>query len=83
MNEGGTTMATGLLNTLLRHVAQVKIADMTGSQEFAGVWKRREQVDAVPAYYAFQLYAQVKADTILPTCSRQNYFFGTEMVMLR
>jgi alpha-N-arabinofuranosidase len=69
MNEGGAIMAAGFLNTLLRHVAQVKIADMTGSQEFAGVWKRREQVYAVPAYYAFQLYTQVKGDTILPTTS--------------
>jgi alpha-N-arabinofuranosidase len=67
MNEGGAIMAAGFLNTLLRHVAQVKIADMTGSQEFAGVWKRREQVYAVPAYYVFQLYAQIKGDTILST----------------
>jgi len=60
-------MAAGFFNTLLRHADQVKIADMTGSQEFAGVWKRREQVYAVPAYYAFQIYTQVKGDTLLPT----------------
>lgn len=67
MNEGGAVMAAGFFNTLLRHTDQVKIADMTGSQEFAGVWKRREQVYAVPAYYVFQLYSQVKGDTVLPT----------------
>jgi len=67
MNEGGAIMAAGFLNTLVRHVAQVKIADMTGSQEFAGIWKQREQVYAVPAYYAFQLYSEVKGDTVLPT----------------
>ena len=69
MNEGGAVMAAGFLNTLLRHSDQVKIADMTGSQEFAGVWKRHEQVYAVPAYYAFQLYSGVKGDTVLPTAT--------------
>jgi alpha-L-arabinofuranosidase len=66
MNEGGAVMAAGFLNTLLRHSAEVKIADMTGIMEFAGIWKRREQVYAVPAFYAFQMYTSVKDDTILP-----------------
>lgn len=74
MNEGGAVLAAGFLNTLLRHIDQVKIADMTGSQEFAGVWKRREQVYAVPAYYAFQLYTQVKGDTILPTTTNSGTY---------
>lgn len=65
MNEGGALMAAGFLNTLLRHSDQVQLADMTGSQEFAGIWKRREQVYAVPAYYAFQMYEPVKGDTLL------------------
>lgn len=69
MNEGGAVMAAGFLNTMLRHSDQVKIADMTGSMEFAGVWKRREQVYAVPAFYAFQLYTDVKGDTLLPVTS--------------
>ncbi|MDE1178056.1 MAG: alpha-L-arabinofuranosidase C-terminal domain-containing protein [Edaphobacter sp.] len=69
MNEGGAVMAAGFFNTLLRHTDQVKIADMTGSMEFAGVWKRREQVYAVPAYYAFQIYSDVKGDTLLPVTS--------------
>ena len=66
MNEGGAVMAAGFLNTLLRHTAEVKIADMTGIMEFAGIWKRREQVYAVPAFYAFQMYTPVKDDTVLP-----------------
>lgn len=66
MNEGGAIMAAGFLNTLLRHTAEVKIADMTGIMEFAGIWKRREQVYAVPAFYAFQMYTPIKGDTVLP-----------------
>ena len=65
MNEGGAVMAAGFLNTLLRHASEVKIADMTGLMEFAGIWKRREQVYAVPAYYVFKMYTAVKGDTIL------------------
>lgn len=66
MNEGGAVLAAGFLNTLLRHTAEVKIADMTGIMEFAGIWKRREQVYAVPAFYAFQMYTSVRNDTVLP-----------------
>lgn len=66
MNEGGAVMAAGFLNTLLRHSSEVKIADMTGIMEFAGIWKKREQVYAVPAYYVFKMYTAVRGDTILP-----------------
>ena len=66
MNEGGAVMAGGFLNTVLRHSNQIGITDMTGSQEFAGIWKMREQVYAVPAYYVFQMYSGVKGDTLLP-----------------
>ncbi len=65
MNEGGAVMAAGFLNTVLRHSGEIQLTDMTGSMEFAGVWKRREQVYVVPAYYAFQLYSVVKGDTLL------------------
>lgn len=65
-NEGGAVMAAGFLNTVLRHADQIALTDMTGSQEFAGVWKRHEQVYAVPAYYAFKMYAVVKGDRVLP-----------------
>jgi len=69
MNEGGAVMAAGFLNTVLRHADEVNITDMTGLMEFAGIWKRREQVYAVPAYYAFKLYSAVKGDTLLPVTS--------------
>jgi alpha-N-arabinofuranosidase len=69
INEGGAVMAAGFLNTLLRHSAEVKIADMTGIMEFAGILKRREQVYAVPAYYVFKLYSTVAGDTVLPVSS--------------
>jgi alpha-N-arabinofuranosidase len=74
MNEGGAVMAAGFLNTVLRHASQVKITDMTGIMEFAGIWKRREQVYAVPAYYAFQLYTAVKGDTVLPVSSNSGSY---------
>jgi alpha-N-arabinofuranosidase len=66
MNQGGAVMAAGFLNTVLRHTSEVNITDMTGLMEFAGIWKRREQVYAVPAFYAFQMYTAVKNDTVLP-----------------
>ena len=66
MNEGGAVMAAGFLNTVLRHTAEIKITDMTGIMEFAGIWKKREQVFAVPAYYVFKMYTAVKGDTVLP-----------------
>ena len=65
-NEGGAVMAAGFLNTVLRHADQIGLTNMTGSQEFAGIWKSREQVYAVPAYYAFKLYSAVKGDAVLP-----------------
>jgi alpha-N-arabinofuranosidase len=67
MNEGGAVMAGGFLNTVLRHTADINLTDMTGMMEFAGIWKRREQVYAVPAFYVFQMYTAVKGDSILPT----------------
>ena len=66
MNEGGAVLAAGFLNQVLRRADSVTITDMTGLMEFAGIWKRREQVYAVPAYYAFQMYTAVKGDTVLP-----------------
>ena len=69
MNEGGAVMAAGFLNTVLRHTDDVNITDMTGMMEFAGIWKRREQVYAVPAYYVFRMYTAVKGDTLLPVTS--------------
>lgn len=65
MNEGGAVMAAGFLNTVLRHSDEITLTDMTGVMEFAGIWKKREQVYAVPAYYVFKMYMAVKGDTLL------------------
>ena len=65
MNQGGAVMAGGFFNTLLRQADTTIIADMTGAMEFGGVWRRRGQVYAVPAYYVFQMYSAVKGDTVL------------------
>jgi alpha-N-arabinofuranosidase len=74
MNEGGAVMAAGFLNTVLRHTSEVKITDMTGIMEFAGIWKKREQVYAVPAYYAFKMYTAVAGDTVLPVSSNSGSY---------
>jgi alpha-L-arabinofuranosidase len=65
-NEGGAVMIAAAFNTYLRHNSQVKLVNLTGLMEFAGVWKRREQVFASPAYYVFQMYSTAKDDTVLP-----------------
>jgi alpha-L-arabinofuranosidase len=65
-NEGGAVMIAATFNTYFRHNSQVKLVDMTGLMEFAGIWKRREQVFASPAYYVFQMYSTAKDDTVLP-----------------
>lgn len=65
-NEGGAVMIASTFNTFFRHNSQVKLVDMTGLMEFAGIWKRREQVFASPAYYAFRMYSTAKGETVLP-----------------
>lgn len=65
-NEGGAIMIASTFNTYFRHNKQIALVDMTGLMEFAGIWKRREQVFASPAYYAFQLYSAAKGETVLP-----------------
>jgi alpha-N-arabinofuranosidase len=66
INQGGAVAAAGFFNTLLQHSDVVKIADMTGMMEFAGILKRRERVYVQPAYYVFQMYAAVKGEALLP-----------------
>jgi len=56
-NAGGAIVTSGLLNMLLKNSDIVPISDMTGIMEFAGIWKKRSQVFATPAYYAFRMYA--------------------------
>lgn len=56
-NMGGAIETAGILNMLLRNANIVPIADMTGILEFAGIMKKRGQVYAAPAYYAFRMYS--------------------------
>lgn len=65
-NEGGAVMIASTFNTYLRHTHEISLVDMTGLMEFAGIWKRKEQVFATPAYYTFGLYSQAKGQTVLP-----------------
>ena len=64
-NMGGAIAAAGFLNMLLTHAAIVPISDMTGLMEFAGIWKKREQVYAAPSYYAFQMYSTADIDHLV------------------
>ncbi|MCL5744406.1 MAG: hypothetical protein M1541_10855, partial [Acidobacteria bacterium] len=66
-NMGGAICAAGFLNTLIRVSDFTPIADMTGLVEFGGIWKKREQVYGVPAYYAFRMYST--ADAVWPVAS--------------
>lgn len=65
-NEGGAVMIAGTFNTFFRHNSEIRLVDMTGLMEFAGIWKRREQVFASPAYYVFEMYSTGKGQTVLP-----------------
>lgn len=73
-NEGGAVMIASTFNTYFRHNSQVKLVDMTGLMEFAGIWKRREQVFASPAYYVFQMYSTAKGSTVLPVTTNSGTY---------
>ncbi|MGH9588216.1 MAG: alpha-L-arabinofuranosidase C-terminal domain-containing protein [Acidobacteriaceae bacterium] len=68
-NEGGAVMIASTFNTYFRHSHEIKLVDMTGLMEFAGIWKRRGQVFASPAYYVFRMYSSAKGQTVLPVSS--------------
>jgi len=68
-NEGGAVMIAATFNTYFRHNHEIKLVDMTGLMEFAGIWKRKEQVFGTPAYYAFGMYSGAKGQTVLPVVS--------------
>lgn len=73
-NMGGAVLTGGFLNMLLRNSDIVPISDMTGIMEFAGIWKKRSQVFATPAYYVFRLYASADADRTLATDVRSGSY---------
>lgn len=65
-NQGGAVMVALSFNEYMRHNSEIKLVDMTGLMEFAGIWKRKEQSFVSPPYYTFQLYSTAKNETVLP-----------------
>src|SRR5258708_36124537 len=63
-NVGGALFAGGFLNAMMRNSDAVSIADMTGILEFGGIWKKRGQVYASPAYWVLRAYANAKPRTL-------------------
>jgi len=64
-NMGGAVITGGFMNMLLDHSDIVPISDMTGIIEFAGIWKRREQVYGAPAYWVLRTYAEAAPTRLL------------------
>jgi alpha-N-arabinofuranosidase len=64
-NVGGALFAGGFLNAMIRNSDVVSIANMTGVIEFGGIWKKREQVYASPAYWVLRTYANARPRTLL------------------
>jgi alpha-N-arabinofuranosidase len=60
-NMGGAIAAASFLNMLMKNADIVPVSDMTGLLEFGGIWKKRGQVYAAPAYYAFQMFSAADA----------------------
>lgn len=73
-NQGGALFAGGFLNAMMRNADSVKIADMTGILEFGGIWKKREQVYASPAYWVLRSYANAKPRQLLEVESNSPAF---------
>lgn len=64
-NTGGAVFAGGFLNAMMRNSDVVSIANMTGILEFGGIWKKREQVYASPAYWVLRTYANARPHILL------------------
>jgi len=64
-NMGGAIFAGGFLNAMMRNSDVVSIANMTGILEFGGIWKKREQVYASPAYWVLRTYSNARPRTLL------------------
>lgn len=78
LNEGGAVLAAGFFNTMLRHGSEIKIADMTGMMDFAGIWQKEGQVYASPAYYVFKMYSQLEGDSLLSVTSDSGTYAVTD-----
>ena len=64
-NMGGALFAGGLLNMVIANADTVSISDMTGILEFGGIWKKRSQVYAAPAYWVLREYATAQPRSLL------------------
>jgi alpha-N-arabinofuranosidase len=73
-NLGGALFAGGFLNAMMRNSDVVSIANMTGILEFGGIWKKREQVYASPAYWVLRTYASSKPRHLLKVESNSPTF---------
>jgi alpha-N-arabinofuranosidase len=76
-NQGGAVMVALAFNEFFRHNREIKLADMTGLMEFAGIWKRKEQTFVSPPYFVFQMYQTARNETVLPVSTDS----GTYSVM--
>jgi alpha-L-arabinofuranosidase len=77
-NMGGAVAGGGFFNTLFRHADEIRLADMTGMIEYAGIAKTREQVFAQLAYYVFQMYAAAKGQRVLPVSTTSGTYAITD-----
>ncbi len=68
-NMGGALFAGGLLNMVIANADVVSISDMTGILEFGGIWKKRSQVYAAPAYWVLRAYATAQPHSLLKIVS--------------
>ena len=68
-NMGGAIATGGFLNMLISHADIVPISDMTGIIEFAGIWKKREQVYGAPGYWVLRSFAEAAPAHLLPVDS--------------
>jgi alpha-L-arabinofuranosidase len=73
-NMGGALFAGGFLNAMMQNSDAVSIANMTGILEFGGIWKKRGQVYASPAYWVLRAYANAKPHTLLKVDSTSPTF---------
>jgi alpha-N-arabinofuranosidase len=64
---GGAVAAAGFLNMLMRNADIVPISDMTGIIFFGGIQKERSKVFGTPAYWAFRMFANAPATTVVET----------------
>ncbi len=79
-NMGGAICTAGFLNMLLRTADFVPISNMTGLIEFGGIWKKRERVYGVPAYWAFRMYSNADASIPIETRTTVETYDITEGV---